>query len=177
MRKIKGYKGMDENMRCRGMQYEVGKTYHVDGKIETCKNGLHFCKNLVDVFNFYPKFYGNRFFEVEARGQVCEDVLKCATATLTVLRELTAAEINRVFYGDGYGCGHGYGDGYDGNGDGCGYGNGYDGYGDGGLFGDGCGDGSYGFCGHGYGDGGCGGNGDGCGYAGGINIQRVLIFK
>lgn len=163
MRKIKGYKGMDANMRCRGMQYDVGKTYHVDGKIEMCKNGLHFCKNLVDVFNFYPN-NGNRFFEVETRGQVCEEGVKCATATLTVLRELTAAEINRVFYGNGNGYGYGYdscceeGNDGDGCGDGCGYG-------------EGCS----------YGDGGYGGNGDGygCGYcaAGGRNIQRVLIFK
>jgi len=139
-------------MRCRGMQYEVGKTYHVDGKIEMCKNGLHFCKNLVDVFNFYPKLYGNRFFEVETRGQVCEEGVKCATATLTVLRELTAAEINRVFYGNGYG-----------------YGYGYDSCCEGGNDGDGYGDGGYGGNGDGYG---CG-----CCAAGGRNIQMVLIFK
>lgn len=107
---------MNKDMRCRGMQYDVGKTYHVDGKIEMCKNGLHFCKNLVDVLNFYPKRDGNRFFEVETRGRVCEEGVKCATATLTVLRELTAAEINRVFYG----CGNGDGDGYGGIGDGYG---------------------------------------------------------
>ena len=151
-------------MRCRGMQYEVGKTYHVDGKIEMCKNGLHFCKNLVDVFNFYPKLCGNRFFEVETRGQVCEKGVKCATATLTVLRELTAAEINRVFYGNGYGYGYDScceeGNDGDGCGDGDGYGDGYDGYGDGGCGGNG------------------GGNGDGDGGVDGCrNIQRVLIFK
>lgn len=166
-------------MRCRGMQYDVGKTYHVDGKIEMCKNGLHFCKNLVDVFNFYPNNNGNRFFEVETRGKVCEEGVKCATATLTVLRELTAAEINRVFYGYGNGDGcNGYGD------DGYGYGcdsNGCDGYGDGGYDGDGCGFGSGGYGGYGcgYGDGGYGGSGDGYGDGGyGCkNIQRVLIFK
>lgn len=158
---------MNENMCCRGMQYDVGKTYHVDGEIELCQNGLHFCKNLVDVFNFYPKFDGNRFFEVETRGQVCEDGVKCATDTLTVLRELTDAEINRVFYGNGDGDGnnfcYGYGDDYGGDG----YG---DDYGDGEGFGDGCG----------YGDGGLNGYGDGRGNGGGgngKNIQRVLIFK
>lgn len=29
-----GYKGMDANMQCRGMQFEVGNSYHVDGVIE-----------------------------------------------------------------------------------------------------------------------------------------------
>lgn len=126
---IKGYKGMDKDMRCRGMQYEVGKTYHVDGKIELCKNGLHFCQNLGDVFDFYPNKYGNRFFEVESNVPVCGDGKKYATATLTVLRELTVVELNRAIYGNGYGCGDGYGNGNgNGYGDGYGYGNG-DGYG------------------------------------------------
>ena len=31
---MKGYKGMESDMTCRGMQFEVGKTYHVGGKIE-----------------------------------------------------------------------------------------------------------------------------------------------
>ena len=34
--KIIAYKGMDSNMQCRGMQYEVGKEFSVDGKIECC---------------------------------------------------------------------------------------------------------------------------------------------
>ena len=131
---MKGYKGMTKDMTCRGMQFEVGKTYHVDGKIELCKNGLHFCENLKDVFSFYDKNDGNRFFEVEANEPVISDIQKNVTGTLTVIRELSDIEVNRCFYGYGYGngngngygygYGNGYGDGYgNGNGDGGGYGN------------------------------------------------------
>ena len=35
---MKGYKGMDANMQCRGMQFEIGKTYKVDGEIKLCEN-------------------------------------------------------------------------------------------------------------------------------------------
>lgn len=31
---IKSYKAFDENMRCRGFQYEVGKEYDMNGDIQ-----------------------------------------------------------------------------------------------------------------------------------------------
>ena len=119
---MKGYKGMDANMRCRGMQYAVGKTYHVDGEIIACENGLHFCERLNDVFNYYP-IDGNRFFEVEASGTIKSEGNKNVASDLTVIRELEGLEINRIAYGSGYGYGNGYGDG-SGYGDGNGYGDG-----------------------------------------------------
>ena len=114
---MKGYKGMDENMKCRGMQYEVGKTYHAYGDINVCSNGLHFCERLSDVFDYYDR-NGNRFFEVEASGTVKTEGRKSAASDLRIIRELDDIEINRTVYGDGYG--DDYGDGY-----GDGYGNGY----------------------------------------------------
>ena len=126
---MKGYKGMRKDMTCRGMQYEVGKTYRVDGDIALCSNGLHFCEQLRDVFTFYDRENGNRFFEVYAGGQIVRGDDKSAASELTIIRELTDIEVNRCAYGDGYGYGYnGYGNG---NGDGDGY-NG-DGYGDGGI--------------------------------------------
>ena len=151
---MKGYKGMDMNMQCRGMQFEIGKSYHVDGEIKVCSKGLHFCKQLKDVFDFYNR-EGNRFFEIETLGIVKTDGTKSATSDLRIIRELSDIEINRVVYG--YGNGNGYGNG---DGDGYGYGNGY-GYGDGN--------------GNGYGYG--YGNGDGYGYGYGYgNIQKILLF-
>lgn len=146
---MKGYKGMNADMTCRGMQFEVGKKYHVDGKIEVCHNGLHFCKNLSDVFGYYHRYLNrNRFFIVDVSGTIKTDGNKSAASDMEIIRELNEIEINRVVYGNGYGCGYGC----DGNGYGCGKGYGYDNdYG--------CGNG-YGCGNNGYGD----GNGYGCGY-------------
>ena len=154
---MKGYKGTDKDMRCRGMQYEIGKTFYADGKIEVCDNGLHFCIRLTDVFDYYVHGNGNRFFEVEADGIIDSDGKKSAASELKIIRELTDIEINRTVYGNGYGYGYGYGDG-----SGYGYGYGY-GYGDGNGYGNGYGDG--------YGD----GSGYGYGYGYG-NIQKVLMY-
>ena len=118
---MKGYKGMNADMTCRGMPFEAGRRYHVDGKIEVCERGLHFCENLKDVFDYYKKDDNNRFFEVEASGTIKTQGSKSAASDLLIIRELTDIEINRTVYG------YGYGDGY---GDGGGYGYGY-GYGDG----------------------------------------------
>ena len=41
---MKVYKGTDKDMKCRGMQYEVGKTYEVDGAVRCGSVGLHSCK-------------------------------------------------------------------------------------------------------------------------------------
>lgn len=50
---MKAYKGFDRNMRCRGFQFEEGKTYEED-KAELCKAGFHACTNPLDVWNYYP---------------------------------------------------------------------------------------------------------------------------
>ena len=71
--KIIAYKGMDSNMRCRGMQYEVGKEFSVDGKIECCGNGLHACERPLDVFGYYPPGTGARYFRVEQSGDMARD--------------------------------------------------------------------------------------------------------
>ena len=152
---MKGYKGMDANMQCRGMQFEVGKTYHVDGDIKVCENGLHFCEQLIKVFDFYERNDSNRFFEIEASGTIKTDLTKSAASDMRIIRELSDIEVNRTVYGYGYGYGNVNGDGY-------GYGYGY---------GNGNGNGN----GYGYGY----GNGDGYGYGYGNgygNIQKILLF-
>jgi len=172
---VKGYKAMNEDMTCRGFRYELGKTYELDGNIQICERGFHFCRDIASVFNYYERFE-SRVFEVEADGYIEQTGDKLCCQKITIVREVKGIELNRVIYGsgDGYGdgYGYGYGDGYGGGyGDGSGYGDG-DGYGDG--SGDGSGDG-YGD-GYGYGDGDGYGDGSGDGYGDGKNIQKILEF-
>ena len=189
--KVYGYKGINADMTCRGMKFAVGNKYHVDGDIDVCKNGLHFCKRLIDVFDHYPRDE-NRFFLIAAYGEIKTEYAKSVASDIEILRELNDIEINRNVYGNGNGDGYGDGD-VNGYGNGDGYGNGY-GDGEGYGYGDGNGDGygygygnGYGYVdvdGNGYGDGdvnGAGdgnGNGDGNGYGdgNGDGIQRILLF-
>ena len=61
---MKAYKGFDRNMRCRGFQFEEGKTYEED-KAELCKTGFHACTNPLDVWWYYPPTDGCEYHEVE----------------------------------------------------------------------------------------------------------------
>ena len=70
---IVAYKGMDSKMQCRGMQYEVGKDFSVDGDIKCCGNGLHACERPLDVFGYYAPGTGARYFRVEQSGEMVRD--------------------------------------------------------------------------------------------------------
>ena len=50
---VKGFKGFNEDLTCRGFQYEIGKTYKHNGEVELCRSGFHFCRKLKDVHQFY----------------------------------------------------------------------------------------------------------------------------
>ena len=62
---MKVYKGTDKDMKCRGFQYELGKTAEVDGDIDLCKNGLHACEMPLDVLGYYVPGDGSRYFAAE----------------------------------------------------------------------------------------------------------------
>ena len=62
---MKVYKATDKDMKCRGFQYELGKTAEVEGDIELCKNGLHACEMPLDVLGYYAPCDGSRYFEAE----------------------------------------------------------------------------------------------------------------
>ncbi|WP_110931049.1 DUF7666 domain-containing protein [Paenibacillus bouchesdurhonensis] len=68
---IKGWKGFDKDLKCRGMQYEVGKTFEEQEAV-ACSKGLHFCENPLDVFGYYPPA-DSRYAEVEGNGQLSRD--------------------------------------------------------------------------------------------------------
>ena len=65
---VKGFKGTEKDMSCKGYRYELGKQFDLDADIEPvlCEKGFHFCKSLENVFRYYKIGDGNRFFEVKA---------------------------------------------------------------------------------------------------------------
>lgn len=102
---IKGFKGFDKNLRCRGFQYEIGKEYEISLPPKMCERGFHFCVHPLDVLAFYPP-YNSRYCEVEGYGEVDEEVFaklpgKVAVSKIRIIREvslkdLVSAAVNQV---------------------------------------------------------------------------------
>ena len=96
---IKAYKGFDKNLQCRGFQYEVGKEYEMDGKIEVCERGFHACESPLEVLDHYPIFKNdlekNRFCEVEQSGEIDreENSTKICSSKIKVKAELKLADL------------------------------------------------------------------------------------
>ena len=93
---IKGYKAFHASksgtLQCRDMTYEVGGSYALDGKPELCERGYHFCRRLVDCFDFYGS--DSRICEVEAWGTVIDgDDGKSVTDHIRIVRELDRREV------------------------------------------------------------------------------------
>ena len=94
---VTGYKCFDENLQCRNnFQYEVGKRYKHNGRIELCESGFHFCRKAKDVFNYYSFDIRNRVCEVVARGEVFDSDDKSVTDDIEIVRELTWNEVLEV---------------------------------------------------------------------------------
>jgi hypothetical protein len=94
-KETKGWKVFDENLKCRNYQFEVGKTYKVEGVLEMCINGFHFHENSKDLFAYYSFDPKNRVCEV-----TCEEVItgddKSVCRNITLIRELDWADVLRL---------------------------------------------------------------------------------
>ncbi len=86
---MKAYKGFDKDFKCRGFQYEVGKTYEHDGDVVACESGFHACENPFDVWNYYSPL-DSRFAEVTLSGAKSTDSSdsKIAAAKITITSEI-----------------------------------------------------------------------------------------
>ena len=69
---MKCYKGFDKDLKCRGFQYEIGKSYETENAY-ICHCGFHACENPFDVFGYYDPT--SRFCEVDldANDQTHDD--------------------------------------------------------------------------------------------------------
>lgn len=90
---IKGYKVFDSNWKCRGFQYEVGKTFEHNGNIEMCGKGFHFCQKASDCFNYYSFDSNNKVAEIEAIGLVETRDDKSVTDKIVIVREIEWQEL------------------------------------------------------------------------------------
>lgn len=95
-------KGFDKNLCCRGMQFEIGKTYETgakDNEISLCSNTVfHYCNNIRQVHQHYscvPE-EGNRFCEIEVLGAEVSDEEKCGSNKIRIVREIVGDELKTL---------------------------------------------------------------------------------
>ena len=92
---MKMYKGFDKDLKCRGFQYEIGKTYE-EPTAELCEKGFHACEYPLDVFEYYSPGNMSRYCEVdldEVSGKKdVEDSKRCGKK-IAVKAEIDIAEL------------------------------------------------------------------------------------
>ena len=91
---ITAYKGFDNDLKCRGYSFEIGKEHIHEGKVEACKSGFHSCEYPLDVFSYYVPA-DSRFCLVEVSGDLSRhsEDSKIASASLTIKAELKIPEL------------------------------------------------------------------------------------
>lgn len=69
-------------------QYEVGKFYEDEREPRARRCGFHFCKNLMDCFNYYGIEVHNRIALIDAYGEISESGDACATNKMKIIKEI-----------------------------------------------------------------------------------------
>ena len=88
-------KGFDENLCCRGFQFEIGKEYKIDSdELELCADTVfHYCKSIQNVHYFYNVDI-SRFCEIEVLGEEVTDGKKYGSNHIRIVREITGEELD-----------------------------------------------------------------------------------
>ncbi|HAK0319298.1 TPA: hypothetical protein H1P00_003069 [Salmonella enterica] len=90
-KEIVTFKGFNKELKCRDFQFEIGKTFHHEGKVEACGSGFHACECPFDVFGYYSPA-DSRFSETISFGVTDREEdgdTKIASASITIKAELT----------------------------------------------------------------------------------------
>ncbi|ECI2453016.1 hypothetical protein AHT95_13630 [Salmonella enterica subsp. enterica] len=90
-KEIVTFKGFNKDLKCRDFQFEIGKTFHHDGKVEACVSGFHACECPFAVFSYYSPA-DSRFAETISFGITNREEYgdtKIASASITIKAELT----------------------------------------------------------------------------------------
>ena len=95
----KAYKVFEPDWICRDYDYKrngnvIGEIYEMDGEIEICERGFHYCPKLVNCFNYYGFNSDNKVAEIEILGDIKDDGGdKEVTNKFKIIRELSWHEV------------------------------------------------------------------------------------
>lgn len=94
---MKGYKAFRKGLICRDKQY-AENTIFEEEKAKICESGMHFCKEPLEVLNYYPLVDEqgdiSEFAEVEALDQThTDDNIKFCTKKLKIGAKISFAQL------------------------------------------------------------------------------------
>ena len=94
----KFYKGFNEDLTCRGFQYEEGKTYE-ENEASLCRKGFHACEDPLDCFCYYEPS-SSQFREVLLDGisDQREDDSKVCAKKITIGARLNFSEMVKAAF-------------------------------------------------------------------------------
>ena len=98
---MKGYKGFNKGLVCRGKQYAENTVFEEDSAV-ICNSGMHFCENPFDVLDYYGFVNDNgeinEFAEVESLDEAhTDDNKKYVTKKLKIGAKLGIAGLVDAF--------------------------------------------------------------------------------
>ena len=98
---MKGYKGFNKDLTCRGKQYAENTVFEEE-TAKICKSGMHFCANPFDVLDYYGFVNGNaelnEFAEVEALDDCkTDDNKKYTTKKLKIGAKIGISGLIKAF--------------------------------------------------------------------------------
>ena len=94
---MKGYKAFEKGMICRGKQYAENTVFEEENAA-ICESGMHFCKEPLDVLEYYPLVNDNgeisEFAEVESLDEIqTDDERKFCTKKLKIGAKISFAQL------------------------------------------------------------------------------------
>ena len=94
MEKIISIKGFDKDLRCRGYQFELGKTYTHGSVVKVCDSGFHAVEYGIDAFSYYAPA-DSRYCVVEQYGDMERHSgdTKIASASITIKAEIKIPQL------------------------------------------------------------------------------------
>ena len=93
---MKGYKGFEKGLICKGKQYAEDTVFEED-EAEICKKGMHFCALPHEVFEHYVPGENHEFAEVEALDDPkTDDGCKFCSKKLRIVKKISVFNMAKI---------------------------------------------------------------------------------
>lgn len=99
----KAFRIINEKFRCISKTYSEGKRHYVRGALKICENGIHYCTNLFEIFNYYSGVIDKdiAIYEIDVGDKVLtSDSSKCCTNSCVLKKRLYHDDIIKILNGE-----------------------------------------------------------------------------